>query len=80
MAQSVKHPTLDFSSGHDLTVREIEPRVGLNADSTELAWDSVSPSLSAPPLIMCELSLSLSLSLSKIKINQHLKIIIKYMK
>ena len=25
VAQVVKHPTLDFSSGHDLTVREFEP-------------------------------------------------------
>ena len=28
-AQSAEHPTLDFSSGHDLTVREFEPRVRL---------------------------------------------------
>ena len=27
MAQSVKCPTLDFGSGHDLTVRGMEPRV-----------------------------------------------------
>ena len=26
-AQSVRHPTLDLGSGHDLTVREIKPRV-----------------------------------------------------
>ena len=25
VAQSVKHPTLDLSSGHDLTVRGLEP-------------------------------------------------------
>ena len=50
MAQSVKLPTLDFSSGHDLMVPEIEPRVGLCADSVEPGWDSVSLSLSAPPL------------------------------
>ena len=36
MAQSVvKLPTQDFSSGHDLTIREFEPRVGLCADSSE---------------------------------------------
>ena len=29
-AQSVKHPSLDLGSGHDLTVREIEARVGLH--------------------------------------------------
>ena len=28
MAQSVKRPTLDFGSGHDLTVCEFEPRIG----------------------------------------------------
>ena len=37
VAQSVKHPTLDFDSGHDLMVREIEPHMGLHADSTEPA-------------------------------------------
>ena len=57
MAQSVKRPTLDFSSGHDLAVRGIEPHLGLHADSVEPAWDSLSPALSAPPL----------LSLSKIR-------------
>ena len=56
MAQSVKHLTLDLSSGHDLIVRGIEPHVGLCADSSEPAWDSLS--LSAPAL-----SLSLSPSL-----------------
>ena len=35
MAQSVKDPTLDFSSGHDLMVHELEPCVGLSTDSTE---------------------------------------------
>ena len=29
MAQWDKHPTLDFGSGHDLMVCEIEPHVGL---------------------------------------------------
>ena len=54
-----------FGSGHDLMVCEFEPHVGLCADSSELepASDSVSPSLSAPPLLMLCLSLSLSLSL-----------------
>ena len=28
VAQLVKQPTLDFGSGHDLTVREIEPLIG----------------------------------------------------
>ena len=39
VAQMVKHPTLDFGAGHDLTVREIP------------AWDSLSLSLSSPPLL-----------------------------
>ena len=29
MAQSVRPPSLDFNSGHDLTVHEIEPRLEL---------------------------------------------------
>ena len=45
LAQLVKRPTLDFGSGHDLTVREFEPRVGLCADNTEPAWDSQSLSV-----------------------------------
>ena len=47
MAQPVKCPTLDFSSGHDLRV----VRSGTML-STESAWDSFpspSPSSSAPP-------------------------------
>ena len=46
MAQSVKHPTLHFSSGHDLKVHGLEPHVGLFAESAEPVWDSLSPSLS----------------------------------
>ena len=46
VAQSVKHLTLDFGSGHDLAVRGIEPR-RLCTDSTEPTWDSLP--LSAPP-------------------------------
>ena len=61
MAQSVKRPTLGFGSGHDLTVREFDLRVGLCADSWEPAWDSLSLSLSAPP----PLALSVSLSQNK---------------
>ena len=56
MAQSVKHPTLDFGSGHDLMVRELEPHIGLGADRAETAWDSLS--LCSSPT--CGLSLSLS--------------------
>ena len=66
VAQSVKRPTLDFGSGHNLTVHEFEPRTGLCADSGEPVWDAVSPGLSAPPPPPLMLMLSLSLPLSKI--------------
>ena len=57
----------DFGSGHDPVVHGFEPPVGLCADSSEPgpASDSVSPSLSAHPLLAFSLSLSLS------KINEH---------
>ena len=58
MAQSVKHLTLDFSSGHDLIVCGIKPCFRLYADSVEPAWDSLSPS--APPLLPLFLSLKIS--------------------
>ena len=56
MAQSVEAPTLDFSSGQDLTVCGIEPQVRLFADSMEPAWDSRSPFLSASFLLSLSLS------------------------
>ena len=46
VAQSVKCLTLDFCSGHDLTVHEFEPCIRLYADREEPAWDSLSPTLS----------------------------------
>ena len=52
MAQLVKRPTLDFSSGHDLTVHEFKSHTPHQADSTdraEPAWDPLSLSL-LPPL------------------------------
>ena len=52
MAQLVKRLTLDFSSGHDLVVCEFKPCIGLHTDRAEPAWDSLSPSLSAPPLAL----------------------------
>ena len=61
VAQSVNHPTVDFSSDHDLMVHEFEPRVRLRADSMEPAWDFLSPSLSAPPCY----SLCLSFRINK---------------
>ena len=58
----------DFGSGHDLTVREFEPRIGLWADGSEPGACfrfCVSLSLSAPPPFMLCLSVS--------KINKTLK-------
>ena len=63
MARAVKRPTLDFGSGHNLTVRGFEPRVGLCADSVEPAWDSAS----ASPLLLPSLSLSLTKIFKKFK-------------
>ena len=59
VAQSVKRWTPGFDSGHDLTVWEFKPHVGLRVAGAEPAWDPLS--LQLP----CALSLSLSLSLSK---------------
>ena len=48
VAQWGKCRTLDLGSGHDLTVCEFEPCMGLCTDGAEPAWDSVSPSLCPP--------------------------------
>ena len=48
VARSVKIPTLDLSSGHDLTVREFKPHIRLCAESAQPTWDSHSLSLSLP--------------------------------
>ena len=58
MAQLVECLTLDFDPGHDLMVHGVEPHIGLCADSMEPTWDSLSPSVSAPPLMSFSLSLS----------------------
>ena len=55
VAQSVKHLTFDFSSGLDLLVHEMEPHIGLCADSVGAPWDSLSPSL--PLSCSCALAL-----------------------
>ena len=70
MAQSVKHSTLDLSSGYDAIVREIESGVRLCTDSRESARDSFSASLSDPPPLVHVCSLSL-------KINKYFLIKIK---
>ena len=48
MAQSVKHPNLAFSSGHDLRAVRSSLTSGF-ALGVECAWDSLSPSPSASP-------------------------------
>ena len=45
---SVRHSTLDFSSGLDLTVCEFKPHIGLCADGVKPPWNSLSPSLFTP--------------------------------
>ena len=51
VAQLVERPTLGFGSDRDLTTREFKPHPGLSADGEKPAWDSLSPSLSASPLL-----------------------------
>ena len=60
VAQCIKCPILDFGSGHDLMVGEVEPHIGLCTDNVEPAWDSLSLPLSLPLPCSCSLSLSLS--------------------
>ena len=47
VAQLSKGLTPGLGSGHDLTVRELEPCIGLCADSVKSAWDFLSLT---PPL------------------------------
>jgi len=56
VAQSFKHPTLDFSPGPDLRVMRSSPELG-SALSGESAWDSLS---------LCPSPCSYTLSFSKI--------------
>ena len=70
VAQSIKHSTLDFGSGHDLMVHEIEPhkpRSRVCADSREPAWDSLSLSWDSPLFLPLPLVLSFSLKINKNK-------------
>ena len=60
VAQSVKHLTLDFSSGHDLTVCEIEPRALGSTLSAQSLPGVLSLPLSLPFHCSCMLSLPLS--------------------
>ena len=61
MAQSVKCPTLDFGSGHNLMVCEFEPCIRLHTYSSEAAWI-----LSSPSPFSLSLSLSLFLKINKL--------------
>ena len=63
MAQSVKHSSLDFGSGLDLTVCDFEPRIGLHANSA-LGILSLSLSLSLCPSPICGYSLSQNKSIN----------------
>ena len=67
MAQSVGPPTLDFGSGRDLTVREIEPFVGLRCGQCGGLFGILSLPLSALPLLARVLSLSQNNKLKKKK-------------
>ena len=48
VVQSVKWLTLDFGSGHDLTVHEVEPGIGLWALTVQSLLGILSLSPSAP--------------------------------
>ena len=67
VAQLVKCQTLDFSSGHDLMVCEIESQVWLCTGSVKPAWDSLSLSLSLSLCPSPACALSLSLKINKLK-------------
>ena len=61
MAQSIKRPTLGFSSGHELMVCGFKPHVGLHTDSAQPAWDA----LSIPLSVLLLLVLSVFLKINK---------------
>ena len=63
MAQSVERPTSAQVKISQFVSLSLATGLVLSAQSLEPASDSVSPHLSAPPLLMLCLSVSLSLSL-----------------
>ena len=74
----VKHPILDFQSGHDLTVSEIESHVELCADAWSLLGIlslSLSLSLSLPLLHQCTRTHALSLKINIFLIKENLMFI-----
>ena len=60
VAQSIKCLTLHFGSGHDLTIREIEPHVRLCAKQGACLGFSLSLFPSAPLPYSCFLSLKIN--------------------
>lgn len=56
MVQSIKHPTLDLSSGHDVTVPEFEPM--LSYALMVLSLLRILVLLSAPPLPVLAFSIT----------------------
>lgn len=66
VAQSVRRPTLDFGSGHDLQGHEIEPHIKLFAGHGACLRFSLPLPLPLPR--SCSLSISLSLSQKKKKL------------
>ena len=70
MAQLVKCPTLDFSSGHDLVVCGFKPCGP--AQSVQSLLGILSPLLSAPPLHVLSLSQNKSINLKKKKMSNHI--------
>lgn len=62
VAQAVKWSTLEFSSGHELTVGGVEPTVG--SESVESPWNSLFLSLCS------SLAHALAGSLSKINLKK----------
>ena len=67
VAQLVKCPTLDFGSGHDLRVHEIEPCIGLCTDSPQPVFLFLSLSVSLSSLRLSPPVLSLKINNIKIK-------------
>ena len=69
VARLVKHLTLDFGSGHDVTLVGLGPTSG-SVLSVKPASDPLSPSLSAPPLLTCVMTVhSASVKISKLSNN-----------
>ena len=58
MPQLVKPPTLDFSSGYDLIGHDLPDLTSGSVCNVEPAWDSLFPSLSAPPLLTLSLKIN----------------------